>query len=318
MQFDRNTLWALVGPGAIGLYYGGLLAKGGVSLHVLGRSDCKSLEADGIRLRIMEPQTGQLKDEYCIRPQQVVKESSAIGSVDVVLIAAKSTVNEALVGSLHPLVEPGRTVILILQNGMGNAEFFAKHFTDNPILVGMCFAPVNRIAPGVVENYLPGGVEIGSLEGRWLESATAVVTVFKTAGIKADVSLVLEASLWRKLCWNVPFNGLSIVCGGVTTDQILSDLELQARAHRLIGEMCLAASLAGSPIPDGFLQTQFDMTAKMGAYRPSSLIDFLNGRPVEIESIWGEPLRRGRALGLEMLELTKLYEELCQVVRSRQ
>lgn len=317
MEFDTNTSWALVGPGAVGLYYGGLLAKSGVRLHVLGRSDYAVLARDGIRIRMIDPQSSELNAEYQITPEQVSTEPSEIGPVDCVLITAKSTVNEALVASLDSMVEPGHTVLLSLQNGMGNAEYFARHFPDNPVLVGLCFVCVNRTAPGQVENYLPGRVEIGSMGDRWPELAEAAVAVFKQAGIKTNYSPQFDASLWRKLCWNVPFNGLAIACGGLTTDLILADAQMTARARRLMEEVRSASLQAGYPIADQFIQGQFDVTERMGAYKPSSLIDFLQGRPVEVESIWGEPLRRGRAMGVDMPELQALYWEITAAVAAR-
>ncbi|MFW6218061.1 MAG: 2-dehydropantoate 2-reductase N-terminal domain-containing protein, partial [Verrucomicrobiota bacterium] len=228
--------WALVGPGAIGLYYGGLLAKHGAALHVLARSDYAALIEAGIRIRMIDPLTGDLNAEHRIRPAAVVRRAEAVAPVDRVLIAAKSTVNEALAESLGALVEPGRTAMLSLQNGMGNAEFLARHFPENPILAGLCFVCVNRTAPGVVENYLPGRVEIGSLGDAWPELAEQAVADFQAAGIQTRFAPAFDAALWRKLCWNVPFNGLAIAAGGVTTDRILADPGLRGRARALMEE----------------------------------------------------------------------------------
>ena len=317
MGFDANTSWALVGPGAIGLYYGGLLGQSGAKLHVLARSDADAMSHDGITIRMIDPVTDQLNAEHRIKPEQVTRDAADIGPVDVLLIAAKSTANASMPECVHPLVEPGRTVILNLQNGMGNAEFFAGHFPHNPILVGICFVCVNRTAPAVVENYLPGRVEIGSLKDHWPTLAGAAVAAFSTAGIKTTHAPVLDAVIWRKLCWNIPFNGLAIAAGGITTDLILGDPELKVYAGLLMNEVRAAAALAGHRISDEFIQKQFEVTRKMGPYKPSSLIDYLDGRAVEVESIWGEPLRRGEALGQSMPELRKLYTEIAAAVAAQ-
>jgi 2-dehydropantoate 2-reductase len=312
-----SSRFALVGPGAIGLYYGGLLAKAGAPLHVLARSDVASMQTDGITIRMIDPTTNVLNAEDHITPAQIARDAAEIGHVDCVIIAAKSTVNTALLESLRLLIKPKHTIVLTLQNGMGNADFFAKHFPESPMLAGLCFVCANRTAPAVVENYLPGRVEIGSLNDNYPVEAEATVAVFTQAGIKTRHSPALDASLWRKLCWNVPFNGLSLLAaGGNTTDQIFGDPALAQRARQLMEEIQHAAANAGYEIPESFLQGQFDVTEKMGAYRPSSLIDYLDGRPVEVEAIWGEPLRRGQALGLEMPELSKLYAEIQAVVRQ--
>lgn len=317
-MISKETSWALIGPGAVGLYYGGLLAADGHSLSVLARTDAPALKAQGIILSHVEPKTCELINETAVRPASVVSEAAAIGPVDIVMIAAKSTVNEQLLESLKALVEPGRTTMLTLQNGMGNAEFYAGHFPENPVLSGLCFVCVNRVAPGVVENYHPGRVEIGSLGDRWPELARAVTAAFSAAGVKTFFAASLDAALWRKLCWNVPFNGLSIAGGAITCDRILADPALKARARALMEEVRAASAACGHEIADSFFQGQFDVTEKMGAYQPSSLIDFIDGRPVEVDAIWGEPLRRGQSMGLQMPELSKLHQEIRSLVEAQQ
>lgn len=313
----KNKSWALVGPGALGLYYGGLLAANGYILHVMARSDAEALKAQGIVISYIKPETGELINETAVRPESVITDLDIRGSADIVLIAAKSTVNEQLVGALRKFVEPGRTIILSLQNGMGNAEFYAKNFPENPILSGLCFVCVNRVAPGVVENYHPGRVEIGSLGDRWTDQAKQAVAAFEASGVNTRFAQSLDAALWRKLCWNVPFNGLSIAGGGITCDQILAGAQFRERAHRLMLEVQAIARHFGHHIEDSFLDAQFAITKKMGAYQPSSLIDYLENRPVEVDGIWGEPLRRGLAEGVDLPEMQCLYEAIKQLVSGR-
>ena len=123
----------------------------------------------------------------------------------------------------------------------------------------------------------------------------------------------LEEALWRKLCWNIPFNGLSIVGGGITTDLILANQVLRDRARQLMIEIQSAAIVHGVTIEDTFLDKQFELTEGMGPYRPSSLIDFVEGKPVEVEAIFGEALRKGQSKGVGMVALNKLYTELLSI-----
>jgi 2-dehydropantoate 2-reductase len=306
----------LIGPGAVGLYYGGRIAHSGHPLAVLVRSDAEALQAEGIRIARVDPRSGETLESIRAPLACVAREASQLPPTDCVIIAAKSTVNAQLLEPLRSIVEPGRSILLCLQNGMGNAEFLARHFPENPILAGLCFVCVNRTAPGYVENYHPGRVEIGALDDRWPVEAQALVDVFNQAGIVTQHAAKLDAALWRKLCWNVPFNGLSIVAGGITTDRILADPALTHRARILMEEVRTASALAGHPIPDKFIEAQFTVTEKMGAYKPSSLIDYLADKPVELESIWGEPLRRGQTLGAKMPELAKLYAELAALLKT--
>ena len=314
MKTSFLAKWTLVGPGAVGLYYCGRIAYSGRYLCVLARSDATELEANGIRVEMIDPETSQLKERFIAPIDCVRRKADEIAATDCVVIAAKSTVNHELIESLKSIVEPGHTVLLTLQNGLGNAEFFAQHFPENPILAGLCFVCVNRTKPGLVENYHPGRVEIGSLGDHWPGAAKAVVEVFKESGVVTSHADKLDSALWRKLCWNIPFNGLSIAAGGIATDKIIAQSELVARARTLMEEVRTVATMAGHSFSDEFIAGQFAVTEKMGTYKPSSLIDYLAERPVEIESIWGEPLRRGQALGANMPELAKLYSELKALV----
>jgi 2-dehydropantoate 2-reductase len=304
----------LVGPGAIGLYYGGLLAKSGIKLHILARSDYDTLRKEGITLCIINPDSDNAETIHKIQPASVERDARSIGRADWVIIAAKATTNRDLLPALQTLVHPEKTILLTLQNGMGNVDYLAQHFPKNPILAGLCFVCVNRVSPAVVENYLPGRVEIGSRDDCYLDTVVAVVSAFTAARIKCIQAPVLDAAIWRKLCWNIPFNGLTIAAGGITTDQVLADEKLVSRAKKLMREIQEAASLEGHVIENAFLQRQLDVTKKMDAYRPSSLIDFQAGRAVELEAIFGEPLRRGQALGLKMTELERLYQEVADAV----
>ena len=84
-----------------------------------------------------------------------------------------------------------------------------------------------------------------------------------------------------------------------------------------MAEVQNAARCFGFRIPDDYLRRQFDVTPSMGAYQPSSLVDYLAGRDVEVEAIWGEPLRRAKAAGVEMPRLERLYARLVERCQRR-
>ena len=289
---------AIVGTGAVGGYYGGRLARHGEDVHFLLRSDYEVAKEEGFTLRRGE-ETFQFPVQAYLQPED-------IGICDWVIITLKSTANEHLEHLLSPLVGP-ETRLLTLQNGFGNVELLKGLFPENPIFGGLCFVCINRVAPAVFENYLPGYVEMGAGHNAMAEDLQPMLAVWNAAVSKCRIVEPLEEALWRKLCWNIPFNGLAIAAGGITTDLIMADEKLVARSWALMREIQAACP---HNIPDDFLQLQFDNTAKMGPYRPSSLIDYLAGKAVEIEAIWGNPLREGLSRGVPMQELEKLYEEL--------
>jgi 2-dehydropantoate 2-reductase len=227
-------------------------------------------------------------------------------------VAVKATANSALEDMIRPMIGPS-TRLLTLQNGMGNVENLHRFFgEDRQVMAGLCFTCINRTSPCVIESLLPGYVQFGQLGGRLSRDAETMVQAFEASGIKVRRADSLDDALWRKLCWNVPFNGLAIAAGGITTDLILADSKLKKRAHDLMLEVQQAAYAHGVEIEDSFLNRQFELTEPMGPYRPSSLIDFLDGKPVEVDAIWGEPLSRGLAKKVPMPETEKLLNELIE------
>ena len=304
---------ALVGPGAVGGFYGGMLANSGVDLRFVFRSSYDQVCENGLWI-VHHSDDGR---EEKVEPLHCFRDPLEIGECDWVIVAIKSTANEQLEEILKPLVGPG-TNLLTLQNGMGNVENLATAFgSKRTILAGLCFTCINRTKPNRIESLLPGYVQFGQYGSGLSERAEEMVSAFEDAGVQVKRAESLDEVLWRKLCWNVPFNVLPIACGGITTDRILGNAGHRSRASRLMEEIQAAALTHEIAIEDSFLARQFDLTEPMGAYRPSSLIDFLDGKSVEVETIWGEPLRRGESKGLEMRELRQLYDELKTLTQGK-
>lgn len=300
---------AIVGAGAVGGWYGGLLALAGHEVHAISRTDHAVLRKRGLVLR--DPQ-----GERTVALASAGPDASSVGPCDLIVVAAKATANATLPNLVRPLIGP-RSVLLTLQNGMGNVEAFAQLLPVGRLVAGLCFVCINRLEPGVVANTHAGYVRMAAAAGPVNGSVTACVEVFRAAGVDCRAEDSLEAVLWKKLCWNIPFNGLAIAGGGITTDLILADPALKARARRLMNEVRAAAALRGHVIGEKHLQAQFDVTEGMGAYRPSSLIDYLAGRDVEVDGIWGEPLRRGLEAGAGMPELALLKQEIVAKLSAR-
>ena len=217
---------------------------------------------------------------------------------------------------MKPLLGPA-TIVLTLQNGMGNVEALAKLLPVERVVAGLCFVCINRLAPGVIDTTLAGYVRMAAAQGPVNQAVETCVDVFAGAGVDCQAEASLETVLWKKLCWNIPFNGLSIAGGSITTDLILAHPGLNDRATILMKEVQAAAIARGHGFDDAHIKRQFVVTVGMGPYRPSSLIDFVEGREVEVDGIWGEPLRRGLAAGVKMPETEKLVAEIKARIAER-
>jgi 2-dehydropantoate 2-reductase len=293
---------AIVGTGALGGWYAALLSEAGHAVHCLARSDFQVIRQDGLTIR-------NKGTERVVRVASASPEASAIGPCDLVVVTIKSTSNQALPTLLAPLLGPA-TIVVTLQNGMGNVEALAKLLPAERIVAGLCFVCINRLAPAVIDTTLAGYVRMAAATGPINPAVASVVATFAAAGVDCQAEASLESVLWKKLCWNIPFNGLSIAGGSITTDLILADPALNERAYLLMKEVQSAANACGHGFEDTHIKRQFAVTVGMGPYRPSSLIDFVEGRDVEVEGIWGEPLRRGLAAGVKMPETEKLVAEI--------
>ena len=248
------------------------------------------------------------KENFRLVKIRAYKTTEAIGPCDLVLIALKATNNDVLPDLIPPLLH--ETTALLLQNGLGNEEFLARHFGAERVAGGLCFICVNRVAPSVIEHFDYGSLTIGEFTGLPKPRTHNIASEFKRCGVVCAVVENLMRERWRKLVWNIPFNGLSIAAGGSTTRDILQDDSLRLSALGLMDEIIVAAWACGNSLPENVALEQMKRTETIGAYKPSTLLDFEVGRALEVETIWGEPLRCAQVAGATMPRLEQLYAVL--------
>jgi 2-dehydropantoate 2-reductase len=311
---------ALVGCGAVGSFYGGKLSRDGREVHFLLRSDYEVVRRHGVSIE--SPQ-----GDFNARPK-CAKEPGQIGIADLVIIALKSTANDQFPNLLPPLVGP-HTALVTLQNGLGNEEQLAALFKPEQVLGGLCFVCLNRIAPGVVRHIDHGRIVLGEFR-RWPEPRTHDIrSMFQRAGVPCDVTDDLARAHWEKLVWNVPFNGLGVASsagleaftrGGpieehgpcLTTDKLLAESGWREIVRELMLEVVHAAQALGLKLDESVVAEHIERTRTMGPYKASTLIDFERGQPLELESLFLEPLRQARRAGVP----TPRLQTLCSVLES--
>jgi 2-dehydropantoate 2-reductase len=290
---------AVVGSGAIGSYYGTKLAYGGSNVHFLVRGDLSEIRRTGLCIR-------GAGENFRLAEVNCYNSTKEIGPCDLVLIAVKATSNPDLVDLVPPLLH-SRTMLLTMQNGLGNEEFLAEYFDTERVLGAICFICLSRTSRTEVERYDYGRIVIGEY-GRTPQSRTCEIAAeFTRGGVQCTVVENLALERWRKLVWNVPFNGLSILAGGIDTAAILKDKDLRRTTLGLMDEVIETANKCGYPLERAAAGQEMTRTEKIGAYKPSTLLDWEAGRPLEIEPIWGEPLRRATAAGVNVPRLETVY-----------
>jgi 2-dehydropantoate 2-reductase len=300
--------YGIVGSGALGGYYGAKLAHAGCNVSFLMRSDLDTVRRNGLIVRSKD-------GDIHLTQVSAYGTGEEMGPCDILLIALKTTSNAALPALVAPLLGEETTVVT-LQNGLGNEELLASHFGARRVMGGLCFVCLNRTAPGVVEHYGHGTMSVGEFKGPPQDRTIRLVTDFQHAGVDAKAVQSLITERWRKLVWNIPFNGLGIAAGA-NVAQVLNDEHLRAEARALMAEVIEAAGSLGYAIRPDFIDYQIERSWPMGGYRSSSQIDYEAGREVEVESIWGEPLRQAQRGGVKTPRLELLYALLRRLAGKR-
>lgn len=295
---------AVIGAGAVGSYYGGRLAEAGHDVRFLMRRDYQAVRESGLKFTSPD-------GDFILTSPRVTLNSEEIGPVDWVICALKATSIEDAQRLVRPCVT-ANTRILVLMNGLGIEERFAEWFDPYRIFGGMAFTCINRGEPGYVHHLAYGPVTMGHYHNDPVELEVAV-ELWSKSKVQVTVSPSLLCARWEKLCWNIPFNGLAVVAGGITTDRIVGDPGLRNTARMLMQEVIVTGNadlVAHSEQVridrDAVIDRMFDLTDTMGAYRPSTMIDFVEEKAMEIEAIFGEPLRRAQSLGVDTPQLTLL------------
>jgi 2-dehydropantoate 2-reductase len=188
----------------------------------------------------------------------------------------------------------------------------------------------------VIHHLAHGKIVMGEFGRSASDRTHEIAGWFREAGVKCEVTDHLERAHWEKLVWNIPFNGLgvaaaagyqSVLAGRVldpghlqnclATDALLANPQWETLVRELMAETIHAARAQGLDVPDSAAEVQIERTRQMGAYRASTLIDFQHGGPLELESLFGEPLRRAWRAGMNPPRLSALYNVLSELDGAR-
>lgn len=280
---------AVVGAGAVGGFFAAYLIRAGHEVHFLARSDLQVLREQGLKIDFPgEP--------WVVRPAGVHERAESIGPAGWVMCAVKTTAMERVASLLRPCMGQG-SLLLNLMNGLGVEEELARWFDADRILGCLAYVSAHRFSPGVITPQTPGRLVVGHLTGNQ-ELAEAVVGVLQSAGIQARATANLHRARWEKLVWNAAFNPLSVSAGGVSARQILADQDLRAMVAELMREVIRIAQAEGCELDaDRLVARMLELTGAFGDIHTSMLVDYQARRPLELEWILAEPLRRAASTG---------------------
>ncbi|HEY5995530.1 MAG TPA: 2-dehydropantoate 2-reductase, partial [Candidatus Deferrimicrobiaceae bacterium] len=290
----------VIGSGAVGLFYGARLQKGGHDVRFLLRKDYGAIVSSGLAVNSID-------GDFRLDRVKGFLDSADMGSVELVLVALKTFANERLIDLVRPLMT-GDAAVLTLQNGLGNEDVLAEAFGAERVLGGVAMIGVGRTAPGVVRHTALGAIRLGDFRNVLSERAQRIAAMFRDVGIKCEAVADLRKIRWEKLVWNIPFNGLCTVTGR-TPGALLALPSTRRLVQEIMEEVVMGGNAQGlaEAIPDDFVERMIATTEKhTGGHRPSMMIDRIENRPLELDAIYGIPLDRASRMGVEMTRVRML------------
>ena len=299
----------VVGTGAIGGYYGAQLAKAGAIVSTTHRSDFSVVREQGIRI-------GSKNGSYHFMPARVLREVSEYGAFpDYILVGLKVLEEISTTEIIRPVVGPD-TTILLLQNGVETEEAVAEAFPDNELLSGLAFVCVSRIAPGHIRHTCYGHLTLGRFPAGPSTAAEQLAHLFEASGIACPVTETIAEERWKKLVWNAAFNPISVLTQA-TTQEILAQPDSARLVESVMEEVCLVAAAAGYPLADTVVQKNLNATRRMKPYKTSMLVDYLEGRSMEVDAILGNAIRAAERYDVAVPHMKTLHAVLSLLVQQK-
>jgi 2-dehydropantoate 2-reductase len=298
--------YAILGTGALGGFYGARLARAGKDVHFLLHSDYQHVQQHGLRV--------DSKDgDFTLPSVNAYGDVAQMPPCDVAVVALKATSNHLLPALVPPVLGEGG-VVLFLQNGLGYEEEVARLVPGHHVIGGLCSLASVKVGPGHIHHVEYGHVRMAqyAADGRPAgvsELMRAIGQDFTDAGIRIDLSDDLVLARWMKLVWNIPISGLSVVLNA-DTHALMADPHSRALAEAIMGDVIAGAAACGRAMRPDFVRKMIELTQGMAPYRPSLKIDFDQKKPMEVEAIYGNPVRAAQAAGGSMPLVETLYRQL--------
>jgi 2-dehydropantoate 2-reductase len=289
----------VIGAGAIGGFYGSLLAKQGAEVAVICRSDYQQVRQHGFTIKSNSLGEWQFKPALVLQHIDDYKETA-----DYILLCTKVIPGLDRVELIKKAVKP-ETSIVFIQNGVEIEQELLTAFPDNEIVSGLAFICSNRIGPGVISHLAYGRLTLGNIPGSVSNKTQALADAFHRSGIKCQTSHEIIKARWQKCVWNAPFNPLSVLSDGLFTLDILTSQEAYVR--KIMQEVVQTAVATGHVLAPDIIDINISSTYAMPPYKTSMLLDFEAGRPMETEAILGNAVRAGHRENVACPYLESIY-----------
>ena len=274
---------AVIGAGAVGAFYGSMLQRHGLSVEYQSAMMAKA--------KVRTLTVNSVWSDYKL-PVSCFARSELMQPADLVIVSLKVLPSIDPFSLVTPVLKK-KSIILLLQNGINEEERYTSYYKKThfrPILLGgLAFTCINRINAHQISHIDYGRINIAAQKTEHRTFARQVTRLFQEAGITTDYLPDLRRARFEKLLWNVPYNSLSVLLNTMA-DQIVENPHTLSLSVQMMKELQAIAKAEGINLPAAMLDRMVKHTQNMKPYKTSMLLDYEAGRPMEIDSILGQPL----------------------------
>jgi 2-dehydropantoate 2-reductase len=293
---------AILGAGAVGCFYGGMLARAGREVVLIGRPQhVEAIRRDGLRMETLSFDEQVKVTARC--------DAGGITGADMVLCCVKSTDTTVAAAEMAPHLAPG-AIVLSLQNGYDNAQRL-QELLGRPVHPAVVYVATEMAGPGHLRHHGRGELVIGPFEG-----SAAVVAEFALAGVPVQISDNVAGALWVKLIINCVYNGLSAITQ-LPYGRIAPGEGIAGVMDDIVAECLAVAQADGVTVPGDIRAAVAGIAKSMATQKSSTAHDVARGRKSEIDHINGYVLKRGVALGIAT-PVNRTIHALVRLLENRQ
>ena len=312
MNNFKDKKFLIFGTGAVGGYYGGMLAKAGFDITFIAREEnYKTLKQNGLTL-IREGKKETL-------PIKVFNDTKDLGYFDYILICVKSTnTKEAAENIIHNTNKD--TTVISFQNGIENEEIIEKIIGSKHVIGANVYVTSKLVSPGVIDQFGYNAVVIGEFSKEKTKRILELKEILDSANILCNISEDISADLWNKLVWNASFNPVSVITEK-TVDKMMKDPETYELLKNIMEEVKRTAIANGINIrhdtvdfnlnrSKGIIRINAAESQNFTGFKTSMLQDFEKGKPLELEELVGVVLRKAKEKNISVPNIEKVYNQI--------
>ncbi|MHA7881380.1 MAG: ketopantoate reductase family protein [Saccharospirillum sp.] len=275
---------AIVGAGAVGCYYGVMLARAGHQVALIGRAALvEAVTANGLIL--------EKEGDRIVVQVEATEEPSAVADADWVLVCVKSGDTEQAAKDIAPHISVGCS-ILSLQNGVSNAETLTR-LLGRPVMPLVVYVASRMVGPGIVRHEGRGDLEVSG------PGAAEAAAVLNAAGIETQLCADAMTALWVKLVANCAINPLSAITG-LPYGKLAAQPGMLQLMDDIAREVLSVARAEGILVPDSVFETIHAIPATMPGQYSSTAQDLMHGKRTEIDFLNGDVVRRAAHHGIDV------------------